>query len=498
MMISTLSFAPKISFLKNKNSTAKKIKTWKFATGFIFRKSKSDFVKKFFNEKYSQEMTDLGVWTRDNLIELGPTFIKFGQIASTRSDIFDENFVNEVCYLQDECPPIDDFEINEVISSEFYNNTFDYFDTKPFKAASIGQVHFAKIKGKDVVVKIQRPKIREIIQDDLTTIKEIIEFFTLTKIVNDYDSDIFDQSEKYLMQEVDYINESNNSETIRRNFKNNDNIIIPKVSRKYSSEHVLIMERVDSTKITSIKKSSDKKKAVKLLIDCFIKQILNDGYLHADPHPGNIGFVNDSIVMYDFGLTIDITNLIKDSFNDILLSLIERDAVLLTDILIQSKLIIPKSDKTNIVFFFQSIFELFPPIDNIENMELNVNETMETLQDLGYSDRNRPFLVSNDLIYLGKSLSLVDGICRKLDPEYKPLEYIKPYVVEKITDTNINFDGRITSIIEIPSKVKNMNKSIISIEKTSYTMMAKTKSINKKMKQTQGIIYILLLYIWLN
>ena len=78
------------------------------------------------------------------------------------------------------------------------------------------------------------------------------------------------------------------------------------------------------------------------------------------------------------------------------------------------------------------------------------------------------------------------------------LEYIKPYVVEKITDTNINFDGRITSIIEIPSKVKNMNKSIISIEKTSYTMMAKTKSINKKMKQTQGIIYILLLYIWLN
>lgn len=474
-----------------------KLRTWDFASKFAFKKTKIELFHKN-KPSYNSKMKELGAWTKKELIDLGPTFIKLGQVASSRQDIFSESFTNELETLQDECPPIQDQNIIQMVESELNSNLYDVFesfDTQPYKAASIGQVHNAKLKnGKAVVIKIQRPSISTIILNDLKTVREIFAVFTFLRLLSDFDENLLQESEKYLMQEVDYINEARNAKIFRSQFYDT-NYIVPRICTKYSTKRLLVMERVKGKKITELQKDKSKKMAVKLIIECFIEQFVEFGYIHGDPHPGNLAYNKGSLILYDFGLVIDVSTLVRDSFDDIILSLIQKDSKKLTDILIDSKLIFPTSSKPNIVFFFDSLFEMFGSVPvNDSDTDFDFGESMEVLNDLGFSDSNRPFTISNDLIYLGKSLSLLDGICRQLDPEYKPLSYIQPYVEDRLSGSSINLEGTFTNIIEIPSKIKNMNSSIISIEKTTYSMKAKTKTIKRDVQQTQMIMFAFIMY----
>lgn len=476
--------------------SAQKLKTWDFASKFVFRKTKIDvlYSRPNLKDRYNEEYADLGRWTKEQLVELGPTFIKLGQIASSRQDIFNEFFVQELVYLQDDCPEIQNYDIVGLIEDELgapMDDVFTEFDTVPYKAASIGQVHNAVLKnGVDVVVKVQRPGIEEVIQRDLSNIRQIFNAFELFQITKSYDNSLLDESEKYLMEEIDYIKEANNAKAFRKNFYGTK-CAIPRVCDKYTTKKVLVMERVNGTKITEVE-GKDKKKAVKFIIKAFLKQLVDDGLIHGDPHPGNLAFDGKRLVMYDFGLVVDVSSLVKNSFDDIILCLIQRDSKKLTDLLISSKLIIPSSNRANIVFFFDSVFQMInaPAGDDEQLFE----ESVETLNELGFSDTNRPFTISNDLIYIGKSLTLLDGICRKLDPEYKPLKFIKPYIENKV-DSPISLDGVLTNIVELPSKIKNMNTSILEIEKTSYSTRNRTKLIKQDLRQTQWLVAALCAYV---
>ena len=472
-----------------------KLKTWDFASKFAFKRTKIELLHRN-KSTYNSKMKELGAWTKNELIDLGPTFIKLGQVASSRQDIFSESFTSELETLQDECPPIEDKNIIEMVESELNSNLYDVFEsfnTQPYKAASIGQVHNAKLKnGKAVVVKVQRPNISDIILNDLKTVREIFAVFTFLRLLSDFDENLLHESEKYLMQEVDYINESMNANIFRCQFYDT-NYIVPRVCKKYSTKRLLVMERVRGKKITELQKDKSKKMAVKLIIECFIQQFVEFGYIHGDPHPGNLAYNKGDLILYDFGLVIDVSTLVRDSFDDIIISLVQKDSKRLTDILIESKLIFPTSSKPNIVFFFDSLFEMFGSVP-VDDTDFDFGESMEALNDMGFSDSNRPFTISNDLIYIGKSLSLLDGICRQLDPDYKPLAYIQPYVEDRLSDSSINLEGALTNIIEIPSKIKNMNSSIISIEKTAYSMKAKTKTIKRDVQQTQLIMFAFIVY----
>lgn len=475
--------------------SSQKLKTWDFASKFVFKKTKIDvmYSRPKFKERYDQEYTELGKWTKEQLIDLGPTFIKLGQIASSRQDIFNDFFVQELVYLQDDCPEIENHDIVGLVEKEIgapIDSVFRSFDTDPYKAASIGQVHNAVMKnGLDVVVKVQRPGIEEVILRDLSNIREIFQIFELFQITKSYDNSLLNDSEKYLMEEIDYIKEANNARAFRKNFYGTK-CVVPRVCDKYSTKKVLVMERVNGTKITEVD-DAEKKKAVKFIIKAFLKQLVDDGLIHGDPHPGNMAF-DGRLILYDFGLVIDVSSLVKNSFDDIILCLIQRDSKKLTELLIGSKLIIPSSNKANIVFFFDSIFQMInAPTGYDEQM---FDESVETLNELGFSDTNRPFTISNDLIYIGKSLTLLDGICRKLDPDYKPLKFIKPYIEKKI-DSPVSLDGILTNIVELPSKIKNMNTSIIEIEKTTYSTRNRTKMIKRDLRQTQYLVATLCAYI---
>jgi len=477
------------------------LKTWDFASKVIVRKATIDAFH-VNTPRYSTEMRSFGSWTRDTLIDLGPTFIKLGQIASSRTDIFSEEFITELSILQDDCPPIENLDIPKIVESELnigsIYSVFESFDIEPFKAASIGQVHRAVMKnGAEVVVKVRRPKIKDIVMNDLTTIESISNVLAFLKISQEGDSQLFEQCKEYLLQEIDYGREAKNAKMMRKSFSGDTDIIIPRVCSKLSNGGVLVMERVDGIKITNVSREKNKSKVIGILVKCFVTQILDHGRIHGDPHPGNLAFHQGKIVLYDFGLVLDISNIVKDSFEDIVLSIIQRDSKKLTDILLKTKLIIPNSNKANIECFFDAVFNM---TRNEEmDFDFDFEESVEMLADLGYSDSNRPFTVSNDLIYLAKSCALVDGICKTLDPEYMPMQLIKPYISNKITSadiaSNINFDSAMADIFEIPSKVRNMNASVLSIEKSTYSMKAKTQNLKADVRNLQIIVGAFMMYV---
>ena len=196
-----------------------KSKTWKFAGEFLIRKN------------FQKDQKELGSWTRDQLIDLGPTFIKLGQIASSRVDLYPLEFTQELESLQDNVPPIDQDTIINMIETHVNSGTFSYFDHEPFKSASIGQVHKATLQtGETVVVKLRRPNIYETMKSDTDNIKDIVKF--LEKIGIDTGTNtgyVLDESIEYLLAETDYEQETLNAKKFRKSLKKVDWIKIPKV-----------------------------------------------------------------------------------------------------------------------------------------------------------------------------------------------------------------------------------------------------------------------------
>lgn len=469
------------------------LKTWKFATHWLLKKSTIDLIHKDNKEQHDLHMKDFGKWTKNNLTDLGPTFIKLGQIASCREDIFSEVFVKELSQLQDDCNPIQDVDVIELVEKELgtsIDTVFSNFDTKPFKAASIGQVHLCTLKnGLDVVLKIKRPNIERDIVDDLKTIQNILNVMNFFHFINSSDITIVDQSKKYLLEEVDYINEYRNIKIFSSTFNNDSNIVIPRIYSKYKSKSMLIMERVDGVKITEIKRKSDRKLAVKLLIECFLIQIIDHGIIHSDPHSGNIAYKNQSLILYDFGFVIDISSIVKESFSDILRCLLNKDSRNLVDILLNAKLIIPLASKQDIVYFFESIFQIVQPNDIDTNLNM-----LELMQDLGYSDTNRPFSVSNDLIFIGKSITVIDGICKTLDTDYAPEDIVKSFLEQRIDIFDLVLDNSFSDLIEMPKKIQQMNQSIFLIDKTTSVLNAKTIALKRQTLQSKlamGVVIVL-------
>ena len=477
---------------------SRKFKTYDFASKFITKKSLIDVFHSKDADKYKAEMRNLGKWTREYLIDLGPTFVKIGQLASTRTDLFCDSFAEELGVLQDSCPEIEDFDVKAFVESELHigmEDEFMHFELEPFKAASIGQCHLATLRnGRRVVVKVQRPEIQSQIQDDLNTIRGVLDSLSGVKLINDYDKVLFTESERYLLDEVNYIKEAENAETIRNNLRQEPTVVVPRVSKRLSTSKILTMEYIEGRKINELKKSKSKKKAIKLLNDCFLKQFLHDGKIHGDPHPGNLAYNKGKLILYDFGILIDISKIMQDSFDKVMLSVFQQDPASLTEVLLDANLIIPTGNKSEIIFFFDAVFASLSSTDLMTgeaHFGIDFKKSIRILQEHGFDDSNRPFTFKNDVIYLGKCISLLDGLFRELDPEYDPIALVKPYVDDKVQNTDVHFDWK--NIVQIPSKVQNINTSMLSVEKSTFTMKAKTKSLTTELKTTQALVIMLLI-----
>jgi predicted unusual protein kinase regulating ubiquinone biosynthesis (AarF/ABC1/UbiB family) len=419
-----------------------RLRTWDFAGKFIARKTLVD--------AGHISMKDFGSWTKRELIDLGPTFIKLGQVASTRQDLFPVAFTEQLESLLDQVPPMDEQSVYDVLGDR--SNLLTNFNFTPYKSASLGQVHMAYLlDGTPVVVKVQRKGVRETIENDIQTISEILTFLDFVGVSTS--REVFDESTKYIYDEIDYIKECTNAIRFRENFKNVPYVVVPRVYTELSSQSVLVMEFVPSVKLMECKQL-DRKKVCGALVRGFITQVMDHGFFHGDPHPGNLGITQvGRLVYYDFGLAIEMPKSLRDGLRSMLGLIVQKDTRGIVDVLVQLGIIIPTTDKEDIAVFFESL------LDYLDGRELTQTDLSEALS------REKPFRLPSSFIFLARSFSLIDGLCQQLDPEFKFSTYLEPLVRNEIAGS-MDIQKIAASTMEMPARIKSINTAMTSMEKS--------------------------------
>lgn len=432
-----------------------RVKTWDFAAKFLIRKSLLPINRR-------DSMSKFGTWTKNQLIDLGPTFIKLGQAASVRKDVFPLEFVEQLESLQDQVPPMKPEDVLEVLG----NHPFESFELEAYKSASLGQVHKAVLSnGTLVMVKIQRLGIRETITTDIQNILEILNFLdSLGVSTGPSARAVFQESVKYLLDEIDYVNECTNARRFRRNFKDTPWLVVPRVYPDLSTDKILVMEFVPSVKIMD-SVGVNRKRLSEALFSCFVNQVMLYGFFHADPHPGNLGITSDGkLVIYDYGLAVPISQELTTGMKNLLGAIIQRDTRKMVDILIDLDIIIPTADRAEIALFFEALLGYLETMNGESfSSDMMQNELSATLA------REKPFVLPSSFVFLARAFSMIDGTCRELDPEFTFYTYLEPMVQKEVSDV-VDLRKMAMITMEMPARIKSINASMVEMEKSRSTM----------------------------
>jgi ubiquinone biosynthesis protein len=367
------------------------------------------------------------------LEELGPTFVKMGQVLSSRPDLIPMDLITELSKLQDEIPAFGFDQVQETIAAEFGKplpELFHFIDEQPFACASIGQVHRASVTGEDrLAVKVQRPGIRKIIEADLEIIHHLagimernieeVAFYRPVKIVEEF--------AKTLEKELDYTIEAANMERMARQFQHDRTIHIPKVYTAESSERVLTMEFINGIKASDInaidRAGLDRKLITRRGADFVMKQVFEHGFFHADPHPGNIFILdNNRICPVDFGMTGFLDRGTRELFVDIIHAVATNNARLAARLLCDLCDYETHPDMTRLekdVGLFVSV-HLTRALKDIKTSRM-VNQLVGLCSAHGLR-------IPPDLFLMMKAFISVESVARKLDPDFNILGHAVPYV----------------------------------------------------------------------
>lgn len=427
--------------------------------------------------------------------ELGPTFIKFAQIMSTRPDLIPADVILEFEKLQDEVPPFSFEEVKRIIAHELgdpVDALFESMDDTPLASASIGQVHKALLKDGDVVaVKIQRPKIRRIIEVDLeimlhlaTLMERHVEEFSIQKPVH-----VVEEFARTLERELDYGIEASNLERISSQFLRDRTIYIPKLYPDFSRTKVLTLEYVDGIKVSNVTKLDDAGLNREIITrrgaDFILKQVFEYGFFHADPHPGNIFVLPGNVICpIDFGMTGSVDKRTRDLFVDILESVAKRDAERSSRLLLD----IGEYDEEPDVRLFEKEVDGF--MGRYLYKSLKDVDVGRLLQDfLEIATRNK-IRVPPVIFLMMKAFAAVEGIARLLNPEFDMIGHAEPYVKraklaryspKKIKEGLVAaLSDSITVIQDLPKEVlqvtrnARMNKLTINVELKGLDMILRS------------------------
>ncbi len=363
------------------------------------------------------------------LEELGPTFIKFGQILSLRRDILSEEFVQELQKLQDRVPPFPVEQAREEILSEFgkpVEKLYESFDEKPLAAASIGQVHRARLlDGREVVVKIQRPGIKDTIETDLSIL------FTLARLINRYipEAKLFDpvgmieEFAQSIRKELDFRIEGRSADRFRMMFEDSKNVYIPEVIWNLSGTHILTIEYAPGQRITEIEGDAHYKHILaKKFSDSYLIQLFDHGFFHADPHPGNVFVLDDGrICFHDFGIMGRLDEEMVDTLSGLFMAVTDKDIVRLMDIYLEAGTVIGEFDQKALK---KDMREFIDGYYDVPIKDFSFAEFVNGLISLG---RRHHVKIPTDMLLFGKAFMTVESIIRTLDPEFNLVGNIRPY-----------------------------------------------------------------------
>ena len=422
------------------------LKRYKDIALLFLKYGHTDLAKEFANEAAGDEKTLSAAKPgqpapeelADDLEKMGPTFIKFGQLLSSRADLLPEPYLKALARLQDKIKPFPYAEVEQIVASELgirISKAFSFFEQQHLAAASLGQVHRAALRdGRPVVVKVQRPDIRKQIAEDFEVLEEIADFFDEhTDIGRRYRfGKILAEFKSSILQELDYQREASNLTTLANNLKEFPHILVPLPVLDYSSRSVLTMDYVSGTKITALSPIAQLDINGDVLAEeffkAYLKQVLIDGFFHADPHPGNIFLTDDGrVALLDLGMTGRISSNMQENLLRLLLAISEGNGDEAVKIVLR---ISETADDFDEAEFTKKATEF---VSEQRDQNLNHQDVGKALMGVSRTAAKTGLYVPSELTLLGKTLLQLEEVGKILCPNFNTNASVRRNVAEIMT-----------------------------------------------------------------
>jgi len=404
----------------------------------------------------------------DSLLTLGPTFIKLGQLLSTRPDILPPEYIDEFSKLQDSVPPADWADARTVVEEELgaVEERFADFDTEAISGASLGQVYSARVDGQPVAVKIRRPGVEELVEADLRVIRwslPVLMYFVGEARSFSLET-LADEFAKTIRQEMDYEREARMLEEIRGNFSGDESVRMPRVIGTHSTGRVLTMEYVEGTKISDVEeldsRNLDRSDLAERLQRAYLQMIIEDGVFHADPHPGNLAVQDDgTLVFYDFGMSGYVDPFVQDKIVDFYAAVASQNIDAILDTLIEMGTLSPEADRQ----VMGDVMELAIADARGEAIEqYRVQQIVQQIEDTIYEF---PLRLPSNLALVLRVATVVEGVCVTLDPDFDFINvatgylreqgYIEEGVRDFVEDRVTEVRNAAESVVRVPPKLES-------------------------------------------
>ena len=390
-------------------------------------------------ENQAKRRRAIAIWIRETFLDLGPTFIKVGQLFSTRADLFPVEYVEELSKLQDKVPAFGYEQVEVIVFYDFGRTIpelYKSFDPIPLAAASLGQVHRAQLhSGEEVVVKVQRPGLKKLFTIDLSILRGIAQYFQKhPKWGRGRDwIGIYGECCKILWEEIEYLQEGRNADTFRRNFRKEDWVRVPRVYWRYSSPRVLTLEYLPGIKISHYEALEaaglDRKVLAQLGARAYLHQLLNDGFFHADPHPGNLAVSPEgTLIFYDFGMMGRIQLVTREKLLKTFFGIAQKDATQVVESLIDLGALAPTDDMGAVRRSIQYMLDHFmdQPFEN-----QSVSAISDDLYEIAY---DQPFRFPATFTFVMRAFSTLEGVGKGLDPDFNFMEVAKPFAMQVMSN----------------------------------------------------------------
>ena len=402
------------------------------------------------------------------MLTLGPTFIKLGQLLSTRPDVLPPAYIDVLASLQDDVPPEPWEETKVVLEDEVgpVEEVFDEFDTDSISGASLGQVYVATYEGQEVAVKVRRPGVEELVEADLQAIRWLLPVILYFIDENRAFSmrNVADEFDKTIREEMDYAREADMLRRIRSNFTETDQVVIPGVVEELSTGRVLTMEYVEGTKITRVRELDrlgvDRERLARTLQRVYLQMMIIDGVFHADPHPGNLAVRDDgAIIFYDFGMSGEVAPFIQDGILEFYIAVANQDIDAILDAMIEMGALSPEADRG----VMRDVMDLAIQDARGEDIEqYRVQQIIDQVEDTIYEF---PLRMPRELALVLRVATVVEGVCVTLDEDFDFISvatdylgeegYFEETIREAARDVGRQFRDASRSLVRVPPKLES-------------------------------------------
>jgi predicted unusual protein kinase regulating ubiquinone biosynthesis (AarF/ABC1/UbiB family) len=391
-------------------------------------------------------------------VDMGGVMIKLGQFVSSRVDVLPPEITNELAGLQDQVPIVDFSYIRATVERELgkLEERFLWFNPEPIAAASFGQVHRAQLPNGDrVVVKVQRPNIIETVRTDLAALSVVARLAMRYKPIRRRANVpmLLKEFSDVLWEELDYLKEADNAMRFQSMFADDMGIYVPSVYLEHTTRYVLTLEDVTSIKLNDYaaidRAGIDRREVAARLIDCYMQQIFEHRFFHADPHPGNLfvyplpeshqdgapfGKRKFYLIFIDFGMTGKLTDQLASGLRDTLLAVITQDAKGLVESYKRLGVLMPDADLERLEQATRAVFDKVWGLDMNDLTNIPFEEMSGVALEFSDLIMSMPFQMPQDFIYLSRTVSILSGMCTGLDPRFDPWRAMQPYTQRLLND----------------------------------------------------------------